>query len=198
MGEVKGWDHLVHPVSNWCPSFSFHINQTNHSWDISNSVWLWKNTIKIFKENLAKKISNRIPPKSNQVISKTRGDIATTFCDDWLSGSHFILQTSKFLFINATAMTLGQGHIKVIQYILPDLYLRCPQYLRCSSNGYDVRSKSHCGGGRRGRGDGNELKTLSHPSLGSLKRMAWRWAETLVEIRGTLADTRGTTKQGSR
>ena len=28
-------------------------------------------------------------------------------------------------------------------------------------------------------------------------RMAWQWAETLVEIRGTLADIRGTTKWGS-
>ena len=27
-------------------------------------------------------------------------------------------------------------------------------------------------------------------------RMAWQWAETLVEIRGTLADIRGTTKLG--
>ena len=29
-------------------------------------------------------------------------------------------------------------------------------------------------------------------------RMAWQWAETLVEIRGTLADIRGTTKLGCR
>ena len=28
----------------------------------------------------------------------------------------------------------------------------------------------------------------------SIKRMVWQWAETLVEIRGTLADIRGTTK----
>ena len=28
----------------------------------------------------------------------------------------------------------------------------------------------------------------------SVHRMAWQWAETLVEIRGTLADIRGTTK----
>ena len=27
-----------------------------------------------------------------------------------------------------------------------------------------------------------------------INRMAWQWAETLVEIRGTLADIRGTTK----
>ena len=30
--------------------------------------------------------------------------------------------------------------------------------------------------------------------LGYGNRMAWQWAETLVEIRGTLADIRGTTK----
>ena len=29
-------------------------------------------------------------------------------------------------------------------------------------------------------------------------RMAWQWAETLVEIRGILAEIRGTTKYGSR
>ena len=34
-------------------------------------------------------------------------DIATKFCNDWLSGSHFIMQRSNFLFINATAVTLG-------------------------------------------------------------------------------------------
>ena len=28
----------------------------------------------------------------------------------------------------------------------------------------------------------------------STKRMAWQWAETLGEIRGTLADIRGTAK----
>ena len=39
-------------------------------------------------------------------------------CMDWLNGSHFILQTSKFLFINVTTITLGQGHQKVIQYSL--------------------------------------------------------------------------------
>ena len=72
-------------------------------------------------------------------------------------GSHFIMQTSKFLLIDATAMTLGQGHRNVIQYISPDLHIICPKYLRFSSNGFDVRGKSHfsCGGG----GGGNELKT---------------------------------------
>ena len=52
-------------------------------------------------------------------------------------------------------------------YIFPDQYFLCPRYLRFSSNGFGVRSKSHRGGGggggrrrRRGRGGGgNELKT---------------------------------------
>ena len=38
-----------------------------------------------------------------------------------MSGSYFTVQTSIFLLIDATAVTLGQGHGKIIQYILPDL-----------------------------------------------------------------------------
>ena len=52
------------------------------------------------------------------------------FCSDPMNGSHFIAQTSKFLLIDATAVTLGQGHGKVIQYIFPDPYILCAKYLR--------------------------------------------------------------------
>ena len=52
------------------------------------------------------------------------------FYSDSMSGSHFIAQTSKFLLIDATAVTLGQGHGKVIQYISPDPYIVCAKYLR--------------------------------------------------------------------
>ena len=76
------------------------------------------------------------------------------FCSDLMSGSHFIAQTSKFLLINATAETLGQGHGKVFQYISPDPYILCAKYLRFSSNGFDVRRKSVCGGERGGRSGG--------------------------------------------
>ena len=31
------------------------------------------------------------------------------FCSDPMRGSHFIAQTSKFMLIDATAVTLGQG-----------------------------------------------------------------------------------------
>ena len=77
-------------------------------------------------------------------------------CSDLMSGSHFMAQKSKFMLIDATAVTLGQGHQKVIQYISPDPYILCAKYQRFSSNGFDVRGKSCCGGGR---GGGNELKT---------------------------------------
>ena len=84
------------------------------------------------------------------------------FCSDPMSGSHFIAQTIKFLLIDATAVTLGQGHGNVIEYISPEPYILCAKYVRFSSNGVDVRGKSCCSGGRDGglgggRG-GNELK----------------------------------------
>ena len=88
------------------------------------------------------------------------------FCSDPMSSSYFIAQKSKFLLINATAMTLGQGHGNVIQYISPDPYILCAKYKRFSSNDFDLRGKSFCGGGRGGRGrggrggrGGNELNT---------------------------------------
>ena len=80
-------------------------------------------------------------------------------CSDLMSGSEFIAQTSKLLLIDATAVTLGQGHWKVIQYIPPDPYIFCAKYLRFSSNSFDVRGKSCCGGGRDGGGRGEKLKT---------------------------------------
>ena len=48
------------------------------------------------------------------------------FCSDPMSGSHFIAQTSKFLLIDTTAVTLSQGHRNVIQYVSPDSYIFVP------------------------------------------------------------------------
>ena len=45
------------------------------------------------------------------------------FGSDPMRGSYFIAQKSKFLLMDATAVTLGQGHGKVIQYIFPDPYI---------------------------------------------------------------------------
>ena len=158
MGEVKGQGLIVHPVSNQCTSFWFHINRTNHSWDMSNKVF---DLEKIHPKFGKKKGFQQNCSKISSGDDHDQRNIATKFGSDWLIGSYFILHTTKFLFINVTAMALGQGHPKVTQYILPDPYFLCPKYLRSNSNGFDVRSKSHCGGGGhgRGRGGGNELKT---------------------------------------
>ena len=39
-----------------------------------------------------------------------------------------------------------------------------------------------------------QLMYAYRPAFPRLNRIAWEWAETLVEIRGTLAGIRGTTK----
>ena len=44
--------------------------------------------------------------------------------------------------MDATALTLCQGHGKVIQYISPDPYILCAKFQRFSSKGFDVRRKS--------------------------------------------------------
>ena len=76
-GQGHGWGegegHIVQPVSNQCTSFSFHINRTNHSWDMSNRVFDLEKHIQNFKRKFDKnRVSNRIPPKSNQMLSMTR------------------------------------------------------------------------------------------------------------------------------
>ena len=39
ISEVKGQGHILYPASNRCTSLSFHINRTNHSWDMSKIVF---------------------------------------------------------------------------------------------------------------------------------------------------------------
>ena len=44
MGVLKEQSHLVVPVSNWFASFSFHMNQTNNSWDTDKQICLINTT----------------------------------------------------------------------------------------------------------------------------------------------------------
>ena len=129
MSEVKGLGHILYPVSNQCISFSFHINQTNHSWDLAGCVFSRSNTILVFDlekthPKFLKKIwqnncfQHKFLQNLNRVKTMTCNKVAM-FCSDPMSGSHFIVQTSKFMLIDATAVSLGQGHGKVIQYIFP-------------------------------------------------------------------------------
>ena len=39
MSEVKGQGHILYPVSNQYTSFSFHINRTNHSWNMAKIMF---------------------------------------------------------------------------------------------------------------------------------------------------------------
>ena len=49
--RVKGQSHILYPVSNQCTSYSFHINWTNHSWDMAKIVFdLEKTHPKILKK----------------------------------------------------------------------------------------------------------------------------------------------------
>ena len=55
MSEVKGEGHILYPVSNGYTSFSFHINRTNHSWDMAKIVFdlekIYPKFLKIICEN---------------------------------------------------------------------------------------------------------------------------------------------------
>ena len=37
--NIQGQGHISYPASNRCISFSFHINRTNHSWDMTKIVF---------------------------------------------------------------------------------------------------------------------------------------------------------------
>ena len=125
-----------------------------------NSVYLEKNASKKFQRKFARiSIFNRTLPKSNQVITMTRAiKLPSCVVIRWVVLT-LLCRQPNFLLIDATAITLGQGHGKVIQYILPDLYILCPKYLRFSSNIFCMRGKSYCSGRRNSRHGRNELKT---------------------------------------
>ena len=73
---------------------------------MSNRVFdLEKTHPKFSKKNWHNKNFQHNSSKILSGDNHDQGDIATKFCSDWLSGSHFILQTSKFLFFNVTAVT---------------------------------------------------------------------------------------------
>ena len=83
MGEAKVQGHIVYPVSERCTSFPFHINRTNHSWDMSNTVFDFEKTYPKFLKKIWQKnrVAYKIPPKYNQVISMTRGISLPSFVE---------------------------------------------------------------------------------------------------------------------
>ena len=93
-----------------------------------NSLTLKKHIRKFVKIT----VFNIISPKSNQVITMTRATMLP--CVVVFRSVVLALLRRKFLLIDATVGTLGQGQGKVIQYISPDPYILCAKYERFSSN----------------------------------------------------------------
>ena len=52
MSEVTGQGHKLYPVSNQSTSFSFHINGTNHSWDMAKIVFDLEKTLPKFLKKI--------------------------------------------------------------------------------------------------------------------------------------------------
>ena len=92
----------------------FHFNRTNHSQNMANKVfdfekmhpefWLQKCQNKIFQQN------------SVNTLSCDENDWGILLPSVVMNIFHFTMQRSKFLLISVTAVTLGQGRRKVIQY----------------------------------------------------------------------------------
>ena len=97
MSEVKCQGHILCPVSN----VSHQTDQSFLRYG-QNSFWPWKNTSEIFKENNSVlQNCSKIQPGNDH----DKGNEAIKVCRDRLSGSHFIVQTSKSLLNHVTAVT---------------------------------------------------------------------------------------------
>ena len=109
------------------------------------SVWPWKNTSKIFKEKFGKKgimlPSVVVIGWVVLILSYRQANLCLSISQPW----PWVKVTKR------SSSTFSQTYT----FFVPNIW---------SSNSFDVRSKSLCGGGGgrgrgRGRGGGNELKT---------------------------------------
>ena len=84
------------------------------------------------------------------------------FRSDTMSNSHFIAQTNKFLLIDNTAVTLGQGKVmERSSSTFPHTHILFCQISKVLAHRvltWEGKVFGFYGGGRGGRG-GNELKT---------------------------------------
>ena len=75
--------------------------------------------------------------------------------------------------MDATAVTLGQGHGKVIQYNSPDPYILCAKYQRFSWNGFDVRGKGFAAADADADAAETDWKHKVTPERGDLISQYW-------------------------
>ena len=124
----------------------FHIHQTN-SWDRTISRFELENRSRSWVKSKVKVTYwASIQPMYFLFVSCIAEQPHLRYDQKNIWPSNFIVQTSTFLFISATAMALDQGHRKVIECISSNVYCLCSKYLRFSSKDFDVRSKGFCGG----------------------------------------------------
>ena len=95
-------NHIVSPVSYWLASFSFHINQTNNSWDTAISKFdLEISKVKVMSE--AKRSRSHIVPSIQPMhflfvshqLDKHSWDMAKTVFDLGRNTSEFFLKIAK-------------------------------------------------------------------------------------------------------
>ena len=104
-----------------------------------------------------------------------------------MSGYHFHHADQLILFISTTAMTLGQGHGKVIQHISLHQDFLCPKHLSSALMVFDMVAKFiNCGGGGQSR---NELKTQGLKKV-PLFEFIFEWSDFLFkcELEWTMVD----------
>ena len=75
MGEVKGQGHIIDPVSNQCISFLFHMNWTNHFWDMANIVFDLEKNI----QNLKKQTKTLLTELLLNLSANKQRNIATNW-----------------------------------------------------------------------------------------------------------------------
>ena len=98
MGEVKGQGHIVYPVSNRCTTLSFHVNRTNHSWDMANRLFDFeKSKVKVTGE--VKGQGHIIYPTDSLPFRFT--SIGPTIPEIWSKECLNLKNTSVIFFLNS-------------------------------------------------------------------------------------------------
>ena len=70
MGVVKGQGHIVSPVSYWFTSLSFHIKQTNNSWDTAISKFHLETSKYTAADEVEKNWKHKVTPDLGDFIKE--------------------------------------------------------------------------------------------------------------------------------
>ena len=190
IGEFKIQCHNMGPTSSQFESCFFHVNPPSHSYDTDFfKISPWKSKVKVIAEGHTVGITPyRLISLSFDVHEPSHSYIQLfknlslkiqghghVWCELWKSQHR-----SNILSISHPFCSMSIGHPITKIWLFQNFTLK----IQGQGHG-EVNVESHNTGPTFHR-----LTSLSF----HVNRMAWQWAETLVEIRGTLADIRGTTK----